>query len=77
MERRNIEREMVDAVMENPEQKVLEIDNIICYQSKVKFENKTYLLRIIVNEDLDTPVVLQSIERVRLINTGWIYENSI
>ena len=55
MERRNIEREMVDAVMENPEQKVLEIDNIICYQSKVKFENKTYLLRIIVNEDHETP----------------------
>ena len=70
MKRRNIEREMVDAVMKNPAQKVPEIENIVCYQSKVKFDNKTYLLRIMVNEDLDTPVIV-TVYRTSKIDKYW------
>ncbi|HXV69132.1 MAG TPA: DUF4258 domain-containing protein [Nitrospira sp.] len=47
---RNIPRELVERVLQAPQQKVPEIENVTCYQSRVDMKGKEYLLRVIVNE---------------------------
>ena len=70
MKRRSIKRKMVETIMANPVQKVPVMDNIVCYQSKVEFDGKTYLLRIMVNEDSDPPVVV-TVYRTSKIGKYW------
>jgi len=70
MDRRNIGHEMVDAIMANPVQKVPELGNIVCYQSKVEIEEKTFLVRVMVNEDANPPVIV-TVYRTSKIGKYW------
>ena len=70
MDRRNIEHDLVDSVLADPAQKVPELDNIVCYQSKVDFDGKTYLLRVMVNEETKPPVVV-TVYRTGKIDKYW------
>ena len=70
MDRRNIERDLVDSVLADPAQKVPELDNIVCYQSKVDIGGKKYLLRVMVNEETKPPVVV-TVYRTSKINKYW------
>ena len=52
--RRMIPRDLLDSVMENPEQVVPEYGGKTAYQSKLDFgDGKIYLLRAIVNDLVD------------------------
>jgi len=57
-------------VLAAPEQKVPEHGNIACYQSRVTINNKPYLLRVMVNETKQLPVVV-SIYRTSKISKYW------
>ena len=70
MHSRRIEREMVDAVMSNPAQKVPQLAGIVCYQSKIDIKGKTFLLRVMVNEDASPPVVVTAY-RTSKIDKYW------
>ena len=54
MERRGIPLAVVEAVLAAPAQKMPEHGGIVCYQSTVDINRKTYLVRVMVN-DTETP----------------------
>ncbi|MBF0353290.1 MAG: DUF4258 domain-containing protein [SAR324 cluster bacterium] len=57
---RDISEQMVSAVIENPEQRYNRtIDETVC-QSRVRCNEKIYLLRIFVNFTKDPPVVIST-----------------
>lgn len=56
MQRRGIARKQIESVLANPGQKVTEYGDVICYQSTVDIDAKTYLLGVMVNE-LDAKIV--------------------
>lgn len=58
LEERKIPRSLVEQVMEAPEQKVPEAENITCYQSRITMQSKSYLLRVMVNENTTPPTVV-------------------
>jgi len=45
LERRQIPRTTIERVLESPDQKLPVLEEIICYQSRVNFGGKQYLLR--------------------------------
>ena len=49
---------LVDRVLESPEQKSAVLDNINCYQSRVEISGKQYVLRVLVNDTVQPPVVV-------------------
>lgn len=53
-----------------PEQKVSEVDDITCYQSRVEISGKTYLLRVMVNETMN-PAVVVTVYRTSKITKYW------
>ena len=70
MEDRDIPIEMVLEVVEKPEQKYdQEIDETVC-QSKMKFGEKVYLLRVFVNFSRNPPVII-SVYRTSQIQKYW------
>lgn len=69
--RRKIPAELLDNVMQNPEQIVPEHDEIVAYQSKVAFPHgKLYLLRVMVNEQT-MPVTIVTVYRTSKIDKYW------
>lgn len=70
MGKRKISQQLVEQILHAPEQKVPEVDDITCYQSKVEIGGKTYLLRIMVNEVI-TPVVVVTMYRTSKISKYW------
>jgi hypothetical protein len=58
LEARKIARALVDQLLQAPEQKVPEVEGITCFQSRVDIGGKQYLLRVMVNESVDPPVVV-------------------
>jgi hypothetical protein len=56
--RRQIPRTLVEGVLESLEQKNHLLENITCYQSRVEFNTKQYLLRVMVNESVQPPAVV-------------------
>lgn len=70
MERRDIEQDLVDTFVSNPDQKVLELDDIVCYQSKIIMNNKIYLLRVMVNEN-SVPHVVVTVYKTSKIEKYW------
>ena len=58
MVRRAISREALEAVLDAPEQKVPGHGGITCYQSRIAFDGKSHLLRAMVDEGKQPPVVL-------------------
>jgi len=70
LERRKIPRALIDQVLQAPEQKVPEVDDITCYQSKVEIGGKLNLLRVMVNETVNPPLVV-TVYRTNKISRYW------
>ena len=70
LERRGIPLDLLDRVLSAPEQKVPEVEGVVCYQSKVVMDGKDYLLRAMVNEATDPPVVV-TVYRTSKIDKYW------
>jgi hypothetical protein len=58
LEERQIPRMLVERVLESPEQKTSVLDNINCYQSRVEISGKQYVVRVLVNDTVQPPVVV-------------------
>ena len=50
--RRRIPLAVVESVLANPQQKVPEHGDVLCYQSRIDINQKEYLVRVMVNETL-------------------------
>jgi hypothetical protein len=70
MTRRGIALAIVEAVLASPDQKVPEHSGVICYQSKIEFEHKQYLVRVMVNEGV-TPMKVVTVYRTSKISRYW------
>ncbi|MEE9295844.1 MAG: DUF4258 domain-containing protein [Phycisphaerae bacterium] len=71
LKRRMIPRELLDSVLENPQQVVPEYGGKKAYQSKLDFGGgKTYLLRAIVN-DLVDPATVVTVYRTTKLEKYW------
>lgn len=70
LEKRKIPQAFIDQVLQAPAQKVPEVDDITCYQSQVEIGGKRYLLRVMVNETVDPPVVV-TVYRTNKIKKYW------
>jgi Domain of unknown function (DUF4258) len=70
LESRKIERAHVDQLLQAPEQKVPEVEGITCFQSRVDIGGRQYLLRVMVNENVDPPVVV-TVYRTNKIAKYW------
>jgi hypothetical protein len=70
LEKRKLSRSLLEQVLRGPEQKVPEVDDITCYQSRVEISEKTYLLRVMVNEPMN-PAVVVTVYRTSKIGKYW------
>ena len=70
LETRKIARVLVEQVLQAPEQKVPEVEGITCFQSCVDIDGKQYLLRVMVNESVDLPIVV-TVYRTNKIAKYW------
>jgi Domain of unknown function (DUF4258) len=70
MARRGIPLAIVELVLANPTQRILEHGDVVCLQSKVEINQKTYLVRVMVNETVDPPKVV-TVYRTSKINKYW------
>ena len=70
MERRGIPLAVVEAVLAAPAQKMPEHGDAVCYQSKVDINQKTYLVRVMVNETATPPKVV-TVYRTSKISKYW------
>jgi hypothetical protein len=68
--RRRISLAMVDSVLQNPQQKLTEHGDVLCYQSKIEINQKQYLVRVMVNETL-TPAKVVTVYRTSKIRKYW------
>jgi Domain of unknown function (DUF4258) len=58
LDKRAIPRVLVEQVLSAPQQMVPELDDITCFQSRVKIGGKPYLLRVMVNQNVQPSVVV-------------------
>ncbi|MDH5669821.1 MAG: DUF4258 domain-containing protein [Nitrospira sp.] len=70
LEKRKIPQKLVEHTLNAPEQKVPEVDGIMCYQSRVEISGKAYLLRVMVNETM-SPAVVVTMYRTSKISKYW------
>jgi hypothetical protein len=68
--RRRIPLTVVEVVLANPQQKVPEHGDVICYQSKIDINQKEYLVRVMVNETLTSAKVV-TVYRTSKIRKYW------
>jgi hypothetical protein len=68
--RRRIPLAVVESVLANPQQKVPEHGDVLCYQSKIDINQKEYLVRVMVNERL-TPAKVVTVYRTSKIRKYW------
>jgi len=68
--RRRIPLTVVESVLANPQQKVPEHGDVICYQSKIDINQKEYLVRLMVNERLTRAKVV-TVYRTSKIRKYW------
>jgi hypothetical protein len=76
MTRRGIRRELVDAVMDQPEQRLVDESRAgrWIYQSRLAFEDgKIYLVRVVVDEDEEPPAIVTAY-RTSKIEKYWSVE---
>jgi hypothetical protein len=76
MTRRGIRRELVEAVMDQPEQRLVDGSRAgrWIYQSRLAFEDgKIYLVRVVVDEDEEPPVITTAY-RTSKIEKYWSVE---
>jgi hypothetical protein len=65
-----IARELVERVLQSPQQMVPEVENVTCYQSRVDMNGKEYLLRVMVNETI-TPAKVVTVYRTSKVTKYW------
>lgn len=70
MERRNISVDLVESVLDNPQQVISEKEGRKAYQSKVDVGSKVFLLRVIVVDDVE-PVVVITVYKTSKIDKYW------
>ena len=71
MERRGISLELLEQLLQNPQQIVLETRGKKAYQSIIDFgAGKKFLVRAIVAEDTDPPIVV-TVYRTSKIHKYW------
>ncbi len=70
LEKRRLSRSLLEDVLRAPEQIVPALDNITCYQSRVGIGGKRYLLRVMVNDTVNPPVVV-TVYRTNKITKYW------
>lgn len=71
MERRSIPLPLLESVLDNPQQIVIERENLKAYQSIVDFGGeKTFLLRIIVDDTIE-PGMVVTVYRTSKISKYW------
>lgn len=70
LEKRKLPQSLLEEVLEAPEQKVPEVDEITCYQSRVEIDGQRYLLRVMVNDTVSPPVVV-TVYRTSKITKYW------
>jgi hypothetical protein len=68
--RRRIPLAVVDSVLQNPQQKLTEHGDVLCYQSKIEINQKQYLVPVMVNETL-TPAKVVTVYRTSKIRKYW------
>ena len=76
MTRRGIRRELVEAVMDQPEQRLVDESRAgrWIYQSRLAFEDgKIYLVRVVVDEDEEPPAIVTAY-RTSKIEKYWSAE---
>lgn len=73
LERRDIPRDLLDQVLQNPQQILPDRDGKKIYQSQVEFGgSKLFLLRAIVNVAIE-PAVVVTVYRTSKIDKYWRY----
>jgi hypothetical protein len=70
LEKRRIPQQLVESVLDAPEQKAPEVDDITCYQSRVESSGKTYVLRVMVNETV-SPAMVVTVYRTSKVAKYW------
>jgi len=70
MERRGITPAAVHAVLNEPEQILPGYGGLRVYQSLMELEGKSYLLRVVVNGDVD-PIMVVTVYRTSRIAKYW------
>lgn len=70
LDERKIARELVGRVLQSPQQKVPEVENVTCYQSRVDMNGKEYVLRVMVNETI-TPAKVVTVYRTSKVTKYW------
>ena len=70
MDRRGIPLAVVESVVDGPAQIIPEHGGVVCYQSKVDINHKTYLVRVMVNERAAPPKVV-TVYRTSKISKYW------
>lgn len=70
LDERKIARELVEQVLQSPQQKVPEVENVTCYQSRVDMGGKEYLLRVMVNETVN-PAKVVTVYRTSKVTKYW------
>lgn len=70
LEKRKIPQKLLEHTLYTPEQKVPEVDDITCYQSRVEISGKAYLVRVMVNETMN-PAVVVTVYRTSKISKYW------
>jgi len=69
--RRQIPLSLVEQVLDKPQQTVAELGDLKAYQSQFDFgDGKMYLLRVIVADDREPPLVI-TVYRTRRISRYW------
>ncbi len=68
--RRGIPWTAVEAVLATPEQMVSELGTVLCYQSRMTINAKPYLVRVMVEEGKQPPVVV-TVYRTSKIGKYW------
>lgn len=70
MVRRGIPLAIIELVLASPAQKIPGHGDVICYQSKVDINQKTFLVRVMVNETKTPPKVV-TVYRTSRIDKYW------
>ncbi|NET57458.1 MAG: DUF4258 domain-containing protein [Symploca sp. SIO2E6] len=71
LEKRKIPLSIINSVINSPQQIILQLDGTKVYQSQLDFgSGKTYLLRIIINDDVD-PMLVVTVYKTSQINKYW------
>ena len=66
LERRSIPLDLLQSVLQNPEQIVAAHGGTRAYQSRVEIDGRMYLLRIIVAEDVEPGVVVTAYRTTKI-----------